>query len=49
MYISEMSPPNMRGKFVSVNQLMIMIGILAAQTVIGGFPCWTLKCRERHC
>jgi len=33
MYISEMSPPNMRGKFVSVNQLMIMIGILAAQTV----------------
>jgi sugar porter (SP) family MFS transporter len=32
MYISEMSPPNMRGKFVSVNQLMIMIGILAAQT-----------------
>lgn len=32
MYISEMSPTNMRGKFVSVNQLMIMIGILAAQT-----------------
>jgi len=32
MYISEMSPSNMRGKFVSVNQLMIMIGILAAQT-----------------
>jgi sugar porter (SP) family MFS transporter len=31
MYISEMSPSNMRGKFVSVNQLMIMIGILAAQ------------------
>jgi sugar porter (SP) family MFS transporter len=31
MYISEMSPPEMRGKLVSVNQLMIMIGILAAQ------------------
>jgi sugar porter (SP) family MFS transporter len=31
MYIAEMSPPQMRGKFVSVNQLMIMIGILAAQ------------------
>lgn len=31
MYIAEMSPPEMRGKFVSVNQLMIMIGILAAQ------------------
>ena len=31
MYIAEMSPPHMRGKMVSVNQLMIMIGILAAQ------------------
>lgn len=31
MYIAEMSPPEMRGKFVSVNQLMVMIGILAAQ------------------
>lgn len=31
MYIAEMSPPHMRGKFVSVNQLMIMIGILSAQ------------------
>jgi sugar porter (SP) family MFS transporter len=31
MYISEMSPPHLRGKFVSVNQLMIMIGILFAQ------------------
>jgi sugar porter (SP) family MFS transporter len=31
MYIAEMSPPNMRGKFVSVNQLMVMIGILMAQ------------------
>jgi sugar porter (SP) family MFS transporter len=33
MYISEMSPPHMRGKLVSVNQLMIMFGILAAQVV----------------
>jgi sugar porter (SP) family MFS transporter len=33
MYIAEMSPPHMRGKFVSVNQLMVMIGILAAQVV----------------
>jgi sugar porter (SP) family MFS transporter len=32
MYIAEMSPAHMRGKFVSVNQLMIMIGILVAQT-----------------
>jgi len=32
VYIAEMSPLNMRGKFVSVNQLMIMIGILVAQT-----------------
>lgn len=31
MYIAEMSPPEMRGRLVSVNQLMIMIGILAAQ------------------
>lgn len=31
MYIAEMSPPHMRGKFVSVNQLMVMIGILIAQ------------------
>lgn len=31
MYIAEMSPPEVRGKFVAVNQLMIMIGILAAQ------------------
>lgn len=31
MYIAEMAPPHMRGKLVSVNQLMVMIGILAAQ------------------
>ena len=31
MYIAEISPAAMRGKFVSVNQLTIVIGILAAQ------------------
>jgi SP family sugar porter-like MFS transporter len=33
MYIAEISPASMRGKFVSVNQLTIVIGILAAQLV----------------
>jgi sugar porter (SP) family MFS transporter len=31
MYIAEISPPEKRGKFVAVNQLTIVIGILAAQ------------------
>jgi SP family sugar porter-like MFS transporter len=31
MYIAEISPAAVRGKFVSVNQLTIVIGILAAQ------------------
>ena len=31
MYIAEISPASMRGKFVSLNQLTIVIGILAAQ------------------
>ncbi|VGO13559.1 D-xylose-proton symporter [Pontiella desulfatans] len=31
MYIAEVSPAHMRGKFVSVNQLTIVIGVLAAQ------------------
>jgi MFS transporter, SP family, arabinose:H+ symporter len=31
MYISEISPAHMRGKLVSINQLTIVIGILAAQ------------------
>jgi len=31
MYIAELSPASMRGRFVSVNQLTIVIGILAAQ------------------
>ena len=33
MYIAEVSPGPMRGKFVSLNQLTIVIGILAAQLV----------------
>jgi MFS transporter, SP family, arabinose:H+ symporter len=33
MYIAEISPPEIRGKFVSLNQLTIVIGILAAQVV----------------
>lgn len=31
VYIAEISPANMRGKFVSINQLTIVVGILAAQ------------------
>ncbi len=33
MYIAEVSPADMRGRFVSINQLTIVIGILAAQIV----------------
>ncbi len=33
MYIAELSPAEMRGKFVSINQLTIVIGVVAAQTV----------------
>lgn len=33
MYIAELSPAPLRGRFVSVNQLAIVIGILLAQTV----------------
>ncbi len=33
MYIAEVSPASMRGKFVSLNQLTIVIGILAAQLI----------------
>ncbi len=33
MYIAEVSPADVRGKFVSINQLTIVIGILAAQLV----------------
>ena len=31
MYISEMAPSHLRGRLVSLNQLLIMIGVLAAQ------------------
>ena len=33
MYIAEVSPAEMRGKFVSINQLTIVIGVVAAQVV----------------
>lgn len=33
MYIAEVSPSSVRGKFVSINQLTIVLGILAAQFV----------------
>jgi len=33
MYIAEISPASMRGRFVSINQLTIVIGVLAAQIV----------------
>ncbi|MCC8176961.1 MAG: sugar porter family MFS transporter [Bacteroidales bacterium] len=33
MYIAEVAPPHIRGKLVSLNQLTIVIGILAAQIV----------------
>jgi MFS transporter, SP family, arabinose:H+ symporter len=33
MYIAEITPANVRGAFVSVNQLTIVIGILAAQFI----------------
>jgi MFS transporter, SP family, arabinose:H+ symporter len=33
MYIAEISPAHFRGRFVSINQLTVVIGILAAQIV----------------
>jgi len=33
MYIAEVSPAAMRGRFVSINQLTVVVGILAAQIV----------------
>jgi sugar porter (SP) family MFS transporter len=33
MYIAEISPAHLRGRFVSANQLTIVIGVLLAQTV----------------
>ncbi len=33
MYIAEVSPAKMRGRFVSLNQLTIVLGILAAQII----------------
>ncbi|MDR1339670.1 MAG: sugar porter family MFS transporter [Prevotellaceae bacterium] len=36
VYISEMVPPHIRGKFVSINQLLINVGMLICQTVNWG-------------
>ncbi|MEM9829236.1 MAG: sugar porter family MFS transporter [Bacteroidota bacterium] len=33
MYIAEVSPPEKRGMFVTINQLLVMIGVLMAQVV----------------
>ncbi|MBD1390412.1 sugar porter family MFS transporter [Neiella sp. HB171785] len=33
MYIAEISPAHLRGRFVSINQLTIVVGVLAAQLV----------------
>lgn len=33
MYIAEVAPPDVRGRMVSLNQMMIVLGILAAQIV----------------
>lgn len=33
LYIAEISPPEKRGMFVTINQLMVMIGVLLAQIV----------------
>ncbi len=33
VYIAEITPANLRGRFVSINQLTIVIGILAAQLI----------------
>ena len=33
MYIAEITPGNVRGRFVSINQLTIVVGILAAQLI----------------
>ena len=33
MYIAEVSPPEKRGMFVTINQLLVMIGVLMAQIV----------------
>lgn len=43
MYISEMAPPHLRGKLVSLNQLLIMIGVLAAQVVN-----WRISLIDKH-
>ena len=43
LYIAEVSPAKYRGRLVSLNQLNIVIGILAAQIVKGGMWLKTFK------
>lgn len=47
MYIAEVAPTQVRGKLVSLNQLTIVIGILAAQVVnwllVSDDPAWNLQ------
>lgn len=47
MYIAEVAPAQVRGKLVSLNQLTIVIGILAAQVVnwllVSDDPAWNLQ------
>ena len=47
MYIAEVAPTQARGKLVSLNQLTIVIGILAAQVVnwllVSDDPAWNLQ------
>ena len=40
LYISEVSPPQVRGMLVSLNQLMITIGIVVSYMVNLGFESW---------
>jgi len=40
MYIAEIAPAGMRGRLVAINQLTIVIGILAAQTVNWGISAY---------
>ncbi len=40
LYISEISPPHVRGALVSLNQLAITVGIVASYVVGWGFAAW---------